>query len=122
MRKVAAKWRELGVQLLRSDQTNELDIIAANYPQDVVGRCQRVIEKWWDTNTGATWNQLIAVLKGPSVQLDHFAGKLEQMLTPECKLYSNAPLNIIPHYPPPSSLTCQTLKKSLGQPSLVEAL
>ena len=88
MDNVAKKWKELGVQLLRSNQTNQLDIIAANHPQDVVRCCKCVLEKWLETNTGATWNQLIEVLKGPGVQLDYFAGELEQMLSPKCKLCS----------------------------------
>ena len=70
-------------------QTSRLDIIAANHPQGVVRCCQCVLEKWLDTNTGATWNQLIEALKSPGVQLDYFAGKLEQMLSPKCKICSN---------------------------------
>ena len=83
---VAAKWKELGVQLLRCDQTNQLDVIAANHPQNVVSRCQCVFENWLQTNVDATWNQLIEALKSPGIQLDYFAGKLEQMLKPECKI------------------------------------
>ena len=65
------KWRELGVELLRSDQAHELSIIAADHSQDAVGRCQCVLEKWLETNrTGATWNRLIEALKSPiSVRL-----------------------------------------------------
>ena len=54
---------ELGAQLLRSDQTNELDIIATNHPQNVAGCCKCVLEKWLESSVGATWNQLIEALR-----------------------------------------------------------
>ena len=81
---VANKWKELGMQLLRSDQTNELEIIETNYPQDVVRSCNCVLKKWLDTSLAATWDQLIEALK--RIQLDHFASELEQRLKPECKI------------------------------------
>ena len=86
MNDVADKWKELGVQLLRSDQENRLKIIAADHPHDVVSCCKRVLEKWLDTTTDATWNQLITALRRPSVQLDYLANQLEQMLSTECKI------------------------------------
>ena len=79
-------WKELGVQLLRSDQTNQLGIIATNHPQDVVGCCKCVLEKWLESSVDATWNQLIKALRRPSIQLNYFASKLEQRLKPECKI------------------------------------
>ena len=84
---VADKWRDLGVQLLRPDQQNQLNIIAADHPHDVVGCCKCVLKKWLDTTSDATWNELIRALRSPSVQLDYLAGQLEQMLiTAECKI------------------------------------
>ena len=78
---VADKWRDLGVQLLRPDQEKLLDIIATDYPHDVVSCCKCVLKKWLDTTTDATWNELTRALRSPSVQLDYFAGQLEQKLT-----------------------------------------
>ena len=83
---VAKKWNELGLQLLRSDQTHELDIIEINYPQDVVRCCKCVLKKWLDSSVDATWNQLIEALRCPSVGLNYFASELEQRLKPECKI------------------------------------
>ena len=82
----AHKWREFGAQLLRPDQENMLDIIAANYPHDVVSCCICVLKKWLDTTADATWNELIRALRSPSVQLDNLAGQLEWMLITECKI------------------------------------
>ena len=87
MNDVEGKWKELGVQLLRSDQENHLKIIAVNHPHDAVSCCKRVLEKWLDTTTDATWNQLITALRHPSVQLDYLANQFEQMLSIECKTY-----------------------------------
>ena len=84
--RVAKKWKELGAQLLRSDQTYVLDIIATNHAQDVVCRCQCVLEKWLESSVDATWNQLIEALRRPGVGLNYFARELEQRLKPECKI------------------------------------
>ena len=84
---VAAKWRDLGVQLLRPDQETMLDIIAANHPHDVVSCCKRVLEKWLDTTTDATWNELIRALRSPSVQLDYLARQLEQKMHTKCNKF-----------------------------------
>ena len=76
---VAGKWRDLGVQLLPPDM---VDIIAADYPHDVVSCCKCVLKKWRETATDATWNQLISALRSPSVQLNYFTCQLKQMLIP----------------------------------------
>ena len=89
----AHKWRDLGVKLLRPDQENLLNIIAADHPHDVVSCCKCVLEKWLDTTTDATWNELIRALRSPTVQLVTFAEQLEQMLITECKVYSHTSLN-----------------------------
>ena len=83
---VAENWKDVGVQLLRPDQTYQLGIIETNYPQDAVRCCKCVLEKWLETSQRgiATWDQLIKALK--RIQLDHFASELEQRLKPECKV------------------------------------
>ena len=84
---VANKWKRIGVQLLQPDQLNVLNIIATDHPSDAVSCCKCVLEKWLDTSTGATWNQLIGALKCPNVNLDYFADKLEQKLITEGNIY-----------------------------------
>ena len=83
---MADKWKDVGVQLLRSDQEKMLDIIVADHPHDVVSCCKCVFKKWLETTTDATWNQLIKALRSPSIRLDYLAGQLEQMNT-ECKVH-----------------------------------
>ena len=84
VRNAADKWRDLGVRLLPRDLSKELDIIEANHPHDVVRCCECVLEKWLDTSTDATWDQLIEALK--QIQLNHFANALEQRLKPQHKI------------------------------------
>ena len=83
---VADKWEDLGVQLLRPDQEKTLDIIAADCSHDVVSCCKRLLKKWLDTSTNATWNELIRALRRPSVELDCLANQLEQMLSIKRKI------------------------------------
>ena len=87
--KAAHKWRDLGIQLLEYDPIRTLDMIAANYPHDVVSCCRHVFQRWLETSANASWNQLIRALRSPSVQLDPLADQLEQMMSKECKIYSN---------------------------------
>ena len=84
VRNAADKWRNLGVQLLRPNLTKELDIIGANHPHNVVRCCECVLEKWLETSTDATWDELIEALK--QIQLNHFANELEQRLKSQCKV------------------------------------
>ena len=83
---VADKWEDLGVQLLRSDQENMLDIIAADSSGGVVTCCKCVLKKWLDTSADATWNELIRTLRRPSIALECLANQLERMLNTECKI------------------------------------
>ena len=86
---VADKWNDLGVKLLRPDQENVIRIIAADHPHDAVSCCQCVLQKWLDTSTDATWNQLITALRSPIIQLDYLASQLEQKMITECKTCVN---------------------------------
>ena len=80
---VAHKWKDLGVQLLRSDQHRELDIIELDHPRDAVECCKCVLKKWLDTTTHATWNQLISALRSPTLQLNYLVTQIETMTTAE---------------------------------------
>ena len=82
--RVAGKWKDLGVQLLPSEMVG---IIAVDNLHNAVSCCKYVLKKWLDRTTDATWNQLIKALKSPSVQMNYFAGQLEQMLITERNVY-----------------------------------
>ena len=67
-------------------------MIAADHPRDDVRCSMGVLDTWLPD---ASWNQLISVLRSPTVQLDSLADQLEQMLNTECKIYSNS---VTTHY------------------------
>ena len=83
--KVADRWKDLGVQLLQSDQQHMLNIIATDHPNDAVECCKCVLEKWLETAPDATWNQLIEALRSPGIHLIYLANQLEQMVH-QCKI------------------------------------
>ena len=87
--RVASKWKDLGVQLLRTDQQEALRIIELDYPRDTVECCKCVLNKWLDTTTDATWSQLISALRSPTVQLDYLATQIENMMVMEVRLCSS---------------------------------
>ena len=70
------KWRDIGVQLIDS---NDLNTIEANHPQDVEKCCKCMLEKWLET-TNATWNKLINALRTPCVALTYLADQIEHKL------------------------------------------
>ena len=83
---VADKWRVLGVQLLDPTSGSTLDIIERNNPRDVVRCCQCMLEKWLEMTPDASWNQILAALRSPSVQLHHLASQIEQEFIPKCEV------------------------------------
>ena len=58
---VAARWHDLGVQLLDKD-AGVLDVIQTDHSTNVTTCCNRMFEKWLHVQPGASWNQLIAAL------------------------------------------------------------
>ena len=83
---VADRWKDLGVQLLRSDQEGILNIIEADHPHDVIKCCKRIFKEWLDTSEDATWNMLMGALRKPTVQLNYLAGQLKKKLIVKCKI------------------------------------
>ena len=77
MSNAACKWKEIGVQLLPSDQENEIQNIEDNFHGNV--KCfQRCLWIWLTTDTDATWDKLIEALRCRSVSLYVLANELEQ--------------------------------------------
>ena len=75
---VAVKWKDLGIQLLDPTSGSTLDIIEKDFPRDVIKCCQCMLQKRLEKTPDASWNQLLAALKSPSVQLHHLASQIEQ--------------------------------------------
>ena len=60
---VAAKWHDLGVQLLSDKYVRQLEIIRENNPTEVEARCTAMFEYWLQVETTANWSKLIKALR-----------------------------------------------------------
>ena len=59
---MAARWHDLGTELLTNDNVGTLDVIKADHPNDVSACCNKMFAKWLELQPNATWSQLIAAL------------------------------------------------------------
>ena len=59
---LAARWYDLGTQLLTDNTVGTLDVIKANNSNDVSACCNKMFVKWLQFQPDATWNQLIKAL------------------------------------------------------------
>ena len=78
---VTSRWYILGVKLLKEDQESHLDVIESNHAGDNETCCMKMFWYWLNTNTDATWEQLIVALRSSAVKLPVVADDLEKMLT-----------------------------------------
>ena len=60
---MAARWHDLGTQLLTDDTVGVLDVIKADHPNDVSACCNKMFVKWLELQPDATWNQLFTALE-----------------------------------------------------------
>ena len=70
---LAARWHDLGTQLLTADNVGILDMIKANHPNDVSACCSKMFVMWLELQPNATWSQLIAalIMIGMNVQAEN---------------------------------------------------
>ena len=59
---LAARWHDLGTQLLTDDTVGVLDVIKADHPNDSSACCNKMFLKWLELQPNATWSQLIIAL------------------------------------------------------------
>lgn len=60
---LSAKWYELGLCLLEdSNNTNILNEIEHDYPNNASRCCIKMFEKWLSQQPNASWDQLLAAL------------------------------------------------------------
>ena len=59
---MAARWHDLGTQLLTDDTVGVLDVIKADHPNDVRACCNEMFVTWLELQPNATWSQLITAL------------------------------------------------------------
>lgn len=74
---VSYKWKDLGIQLLKSGRKmGILNEIEANYSQDVRRCCQVMLEKWLELQSDASWGQLIEALESQAVEMVNLADRI----------------------------------------------
>ena len=84
---LAARWHNLGTQLLTDDTVGVLDVIKADHPNDVSACCNKMFVKWLELQPNATWSQLIAALSniGMNTAAEEVIKHLIKGLLHECK-------------------------------------
>ena len=59
---MAARWYDLGTELLTNNTVGTLNAIKADHPNDVNACCKKMLVKWLELQPNATWSQLIIAL------------------------------------------------------------
>ena len=76
---IAARWEDVGVQLLSEEHQKEINIIKANHHGDVEKCCSRLFTVWSQRQPhDVTWRALIEAIR--NAKLTNEAYQLEQML------------------------------------------
>ena len=60
---LAARWYDLGKQLLTDDTVGALDVIKADHANGVSACCNKMFVKWLELQPNATWSQLMTALE-----------------------------------------------------------
>ena len=75
---VAARWYDLGLELLKPQHERELEIIEENN-NEVKKCCRKMFSKWLETQSdNASWDQLIQAVK--NIELNDVSNDIEQLL------------------------------------------
>ena len=74
---VSSKWKDLGIQLLNSEQVKKLYIIEKDYPGDTHRCCTTMFNYWLQVDTTASWDKLITALQ--CISHDVLADKIKKM-------------------------------------------
>ena len=76
---VAAKWYDLGLELLETKHERVLETIETNHRNDTTKCCRRMFSEWLESQCdSASWDQLIQAVK--NVELNIVANDIEQLL------------------------------------------
>ena len=92
-------WYDLGVELLHPDIAGQLDVIKANEGGDTKKCFRAMIKLWFQTQSGASWKQLITALE--QLDLNSLANTVKSLLLPKEDILEWAPLSVAPlvsHY------------------------
>ena len=68
----------MGNALLSRDLVeNELSVIEANNPGNVTKCCEKMFDRWLETDKVATWKKLVIALEYPGVELHYLAQEIK---------------------------------------------
>ena len=98
---IADKWYDIGIQLLDEEDTPQLKLIKTRHGGDVNDCTAGMLQLWQEKKPDANWDQLLQVLRRPSINLNTLASKIEQMLSKGievCIMYHSYTLFQYPYY------------------------
>ena len=79
--KVATKWYELGIMLLKPEHETRLQQMKSDHSGDARKCCIEMFTYWRRTHPEDNWNDLVAALKNPGVEMIAVAADIEKMFT-----------------------------------------
>ena len=77
---IAPNWFEVGIELLDERLENKLRLLKAEHDKNFGEGCREMLQLWLDSDTNASWDQLIKTLEQPCINEGHLAEKIKQML------------------------------------------
>ena len=95
---VTQKWKELGIILLQKgkDPVAQLEAIRADHPSNNRTCCLNMFQFWLETDTTASWEQLITALCSNGVDLANVAEDLKKTLSGRyVKCYSSKATSVL---------------------------
>jgi len=78
---VAAKWYDLGLELMDVGQEKSLEIIEQDNKHDVISCCRKMMAVWLQMSDTATWDQLVNAAQ--SVKLNDAVRAIENLCFPK---------------------------------------
>ena len=81
---IATKWYELGLELL--ENSSHLQVIKANYQNNVQSCCQEMFQRWLDVKPDASWSELVTALR--SIEMTTAADAISKRHVTGRKSYS----------------------------------
>ena len=80
---IASKWYDVGLELMNTEDETLLNRMWDQYGSSNEEGSKKMLRKWLEKKPDASWIQLIAVLRVPSIGLNKIAHKLEGLLSTE---------------------------------------
>ena len=83
VKRIAAKWYDIGLELMEIEDQENLTTMKVQYAASIVEGSNQMLRFWLDRQPHASWNQLIEALKANHIGFYSLAVDIERMLYPE---------------------------------------